>query len=162
MYQALPRQDRSYQGCSKSGNGERGKAPVNSAGKGGNGFDAVMLPHAGGSRAESPELATRRMSATLPSLVMANSIASLPFLIDADSGIKRYQFSFTSSRRERHGPQRHPPCDHVWTGWSSTARMRIGAGFRIGTGAELTTRPSLSHPRLFRAASETTRNIEQT
>ena len=52
----------------------------------------MMLPHAARSRVTLPEVATRRMSATLPAFVMANSIASFPFRLSSDSGIRRNQF----------------------------------------------------------------------
>ena len=49
------------------------------------------------------------MSAILPSFVMANSIASFPFIISAHFGITRYQFSRTSSiTRFKYGPKSTP------------------------------------------------------
>ena len=53
--------------------------PRKSLGNAENGFDAVMPYHAARPRATSPEVATNFIPATCPSLVIANSSASLPF-----------------------------------------------------------------------------------
>ena len=65
-------------------------------GSGGKGFELVMLPHAGRSKAYIAGTRDQAHSATCPSFVIANSIASLPFFISADSGIRRYQLLRTT------------------------------------------------------------------
>jgi hypothetical protein len=69
-----------------------------------------MLRHAVRSNRVSSDVATKRMSAIFPSFIMANSIASFPFLVAALSGIRRYQLfrTFSKSCRRQLGDRMKP------------------------------------------------------